>query len=172
MIAFEYAKAIFELASQYNKHEIINDNFSVFLKLLKDNPDYVKVLTFPNISNDSKKDSLKNTLIGFDDLFLDFLYVLVDKRRISIIEEIGQEYARMEREINNVTKVDVYSAQELTKEETKEILSKLEKLIKGQEILINNIVDSSLIGGIKAVYNGKEIDFSLSKKLTDLKKSL
>lgn len=172
MIAFEYAKAIFELASENNKHEVINDNFSLFLKLIRDNPDYLKILTFPNISIENKKESIKKTLIGFDELFINFLFVLIDKHRLSVVEEIGQEYARLERQINNVTKVDVYSAQKLTKEETKLIHAKLESLIEGQEILINNVVDSSLIGGIKAVYDGKEIDFSLSKKLTDLKKSL
>ena len=85
MIAEEYAKALFELATSNDKSDVINDNFSVFLKLLKDNNDYFKILTFPNISLNDKKDCLRKTLIGFDDLFIDFLFVLIDKNRMSLV---------------------------------------------------------------------------------------
>ncbi len=172
MIAFEYANALFELATKENKHEIVSDEYSLFLKLIKDNPDFLKVLTFPNIVKDEKKETIKKTLVGFDDLLLNFFYVLIDNNRMDIVEEIGQEFAKMEREYNNVTKVDVYTAIKLTKEELKEVEVKLSNIITNTQILINNIEDPSLIGGMKAVYEGKEIDFSLNKKLNDLKKNL
>ncbi len=172
MIAFEYANALFELATKENKHEIVSDEYSLFLKLIKDNPDFLKILTFPNIVKDEKKETIKKTLVGFDDLLLNFFYVLIDNNRMDIVEEIGQEFAKMEREYNNVTKVDVYTAIKLTKEELKEVEVKLSNIITNTQILINNIEDPSLIGGMKAVYEGKEIDFSLNKKLNDLKKNL
>lgn len=172
MIAFEYANALFELATKENKHEIVSDEYSLFLKLIKDNPDFLKILTFPNIVKEEKKETIKKTLVGFDDLLLNFFYVLIDNNRMDIVEEIGQEFAKMEREYNNVTKVDVYTAIKLTKEELKEVEVKLSNIITNTQILINNIEDPSLIAGMKAVYEGKEIDFSLNKKLNDLKKNL
>ena len=172
MIAYEYANALFELATKENKHEIVRDEYSLFLKLIKDNPDFLKVLTFPNIVKDEKKECIKKTLIGFDELILNFFYVLIDNNRMDMVEEIGQEFAKMERAFNNVTKVDVYTAVKLTSDELKEVESKLSNIITDTKILINNIEDPSLIGGMKAVYDGKEIDFSLNKKLNDLKKNL
>jgi len=172
MIAYEYANALFELATKENKHEIVSDEYSLFLRLIKDNPDFLKVLTFPNIVKDEKKECIKKTLIGFDKLILNFFYVLIDNNRMDMVEEIGQEFAKMEREFNNVTKVDVHTAVKLTSDELKEVESKLSNIITDTKILINNIEDPSLIGGMKAVYDGKEIDFSLNKKLNDLKKNL
>ena len=172
MIAEEYAKALFELADSNNKHEIVSDEYSLFLKLIKDNPDFLKILTFPNIIKEEKKNVLKNTLKGFDELVIDFFYVLIDNNRMNIVEEIGQEFAKMERQYNNVTKVDVYTAKKLNSEELKEVENKLSNIIKDTKILINNIEDPSLIGGMKAMYEGKELDFSLNKKLSDLRNNL
>ena len=172
MIAYEYAKAIFELASSNNKEELVNDNFNLFIKLINDNPDYFKILTYPRITIKEKKDSLKNTLLDFEDIFLNFLYVVLDNNKMNIIRDIAFEYEKLILIDNGAVSVDVFSANKLNKQELKSVENALIKTLNKKRIFINNIVDESLIGGIKAVYNGKAIDISLNSRLDSLKKSL
>jgi F-type H+-transporting ATPase subunit delta len=172
MIANEYAKAIFDLAQANSEEELVNDNFNLFVKLLNDNPDFLKVLTFPRITISDKKEALKNTLINFEPIFIDFLFVLLDNGRMNMIKEIAFEYEQLILADNGAVKVDVYSATKLTKEEILNVEETLKKAINQKRVIIYNIVDETLIGGIKAVYNGKSLDLSLNNQLNQLKKSI
>ena len=172
MIADEYAKAIFDRALEGNREELINDNFNLFVKLLHENPDYLKVLTYPRISNQEKKDNIKNTLIGFEDIFIDFLFVLIDHKRMNNFFEIACAYEKLIEIDNDVVSVEVYSVEALNIKQIQSIQQSLITRLHAQRIVINNIVDSSLIGGIKAVYRGKTIDLSVNAKLSAIKKSL
>jgi len=172
MIAGEYAKAIFDLALEGNREELINDNFNLFVKLLHENPDYLKVLTYPRISDQEKKDNIRNTLKGFEDIFIDFLFVLIDNKRMSNIFDIAYAYEKLIEIDNDVVSVDVYSAQKLTIKQIQVVQQSLVNRLNAQRVVINNIVDPTLIGGIKAVYRGKTIDLSVNAKLSAIKKSL
>jgi F-type H+-transporting ATPase subunit delta len=172
MIADEYAKAIFDLALESNREELINDNFNLFVKLLHENPDYLKVLTYPRISDQEKKDNIRNTLKGFEDIFIDFLFVLIDHKRMSNIFDIAYAYEKLIEIDNDVVSVDVYSAQKLTIKQIQVVQQSLVNRLNAQRVVINNIVDPTLIGGIKAVYRGKTIDLSVNAKLSAIKKSL
>jgi len=172
MIAEEYSKAIFELAQESNREELVNDNFNLLVKLLRENPDYLKVLTYPRISIQEKKENIKNTLKGFEDIFIDFLYVLLDHNRMNSIFDIAMEYEKLIEIDNDVISVDVYSAQLLNIKQVQSVQNSLMSILNAKRVLINNVVDESLIGGIKAVYRGKTIDLSLNAKLASLKNSL
>ena len=58
MFAKEYAKALYELALESNSVSEINDNFKILLDGINENEDYMKVLTYPKISNSKKKKSI------------------------------------------------------------------------------------------------------------------
>lgn len=57
------------------------------------------------------------------------------------------------------------------KKKKKVVVNGLTKKI-GKEIHLNEIVDQSLIAGIKIEVDGKIIDASMLKEMTDLKKEL
>ena len=172
MVANEYSKAIYELAKENNLCEEVLENFNYFTKLLKENPDFLKVLTYPKISRENKKKTLKDTLINFNELFINFLNVLIDNNRISYINEIESDYIRLVNESKGIYEVIVYSASKLSDTQLDETKSSLKKLLNAKSVNINNMIDESLIGGIRAFYNGKTFDLSVSNKLNSLKNSL
>ncbi len=172
MVSQEYSKAIYELACTNNIVDEINDNLDAFVSLLDQNPDFIKVLTYPKISKEDKKKTLKDTLINFNDLFITFLYVLIDNNRIDEIKDIKSDYQRRVNESNGIYDVLVYSATKLNDDQLNKTKQSLIKLLNAKSININNMVDESLIGGIKAFYNGKTFDLSVNNKLNSLKNSL
>lgn len=172
MVSKEYSKALYELADTNNFIDEINENLKSFILLLNENPDFIKVLTYPKISNQDKKKTIKDTLLNFNDLFITFLYVLIDNNRINEIKDIASDYQRMVNESKGIYDVLVYSAKKLDANQIEATKLSLIKLLNAKSININNMVDESLIGGIKAFYDGKTFDLSINNKLNSLKNSL
>lgn len=172
MVASEYGKALFELALEKNKSEIIEDNFNTFIAGLRNNPDYIKVLTYPRISNNQKKDSIKQIGSSFDIIFKNFLYVIIDNQRMSDIYTIYEEYTNCLLENRNILNVSIISPEKLSSKQENELIAQLTKFYQGKKIEVSNIIDSSLIGGIKVIANGEALDLSLQHKLEQLKATI
>ncbi|MGM9971837.1 MAG: ATP synthase F1 subunit delta [Anaeroplasmataceae bacterium] len=171
MIALEYAKSLFELASISTINQI-DEELAIICQALEDNPDAMKIFTYPNISSKNKKEIVNKITVNCNELLIRFLYVLVDNDRFSNIQEIKDEFHKLVINQASVIEVVVTSAKELTEEQMKKIKSVLLDRFNGKEIKINNIVDANVIGGFKAVALGEQIDLTIKNKLDTLKASL
>lgn len=170
MIAQEYAKALFELAS--DNAERIDEELSIICDAFSENPDSIKVLEAPNIKESNKKEIINSITAECNELLRRFLLVLVDNDRYASIFDIKNEYHDLVSNKKKVVEVDVTSKNNLSNDQIKTLKKTLSPKFGGSEIVINNIVDSALIGGIKVVAEGKLIDLSIRGKISSLKESL
>ena len=169
MIEAEYSKALFELASD-NAKEIL-DELDVLIKAMDENPDVYQILEAPTISDTKKKDIIKNISKDMSDVLVRFLYVLIDNKRFNKIKGIREEYSLLVNSSIKVIDVLVTSKVALNKEQK----NKLESLLASKlskKVNIINVVDESLIGGIKCEYEGKLIDLTVRGKLNQIKSLL
>ena len=85
MIAEEYAKALFGLSAN-DKLKDIDDDLHIICQALDENPDAIKVLTYPNISINNKKEYFFGPvfLTKKDNLFREYYTREVVSRRILI----------------------------------------------------------------------------------------
>ena len=171
MIANEYAKALYELALSSSKEELILEELKVFCDSLKENNEYIKLLTFPSISNDRKKESLEVVLKEADQLLLNFVKVLIDNNRVNDIFDIYEGYYTLFLKDRNIVNVKVVSSDYLTEEEFNKMKTQLSKHYN-REVVLENLIDKSLIAGYKFIANGEEVDFSIVNKISRLKKSI
>lgn len=169
MVAYEYANALIELSLSNNVLNEIEDNFKTFVLAINENPDFMKVITYPLIKSDDKKISIKEVCKDMNELFIDFLYVLIDNNRIKDLFDIYKEFNKIIDLINNRLTVDVISSVKLTKKEIDNLSIKLFTYFNNKKININPLIDKSLIGGIKVIADGKSIDLSVVGKLNNLK---
>lgn len=172
MISNEYAKALFELANDYNQVEIIADNFKSFIEILKENQDYIKVLTYPTISSDEKKKCVVDALAGFNDIFIDFLKVLIDNNRFNQIFEIYESFTKNYLSYKNIVNVKVISCKPLSKREANELEESLVNYYQGKKITLVNEIDDTIIGGIRVITDGESLDLSVINKLNRLKATI
>lgn len=172
MLQYEYANALYELALKNKKLPLINDNYKMFIEGIKENPSYIDVLVCPRLSIKQKKESIKSVTNQMDDLFTDFLFVLIDNNRINYVKDIYDEFVKLVNDNDNVLTADVISASKLSNSQTKELNENLSKYFGGKKILMNLVIDPQLIGGIRVIANGKSLDFSLQAKLDILKEKI
>lgn len=171
MVAYEYAKALFELAGE-------NKNIDLYLEYLNavtdsfKNKDFYNVLTSPIIEHTNKKDVVKKVFKDFDEEFIHFLFVLIDHNRVNILEQINEEYLTLALNNKNIIKAEIVSADKLTKSQLKQFETTLKSKYAGKKIEITNIVDLNLIGGVKVLIEGKVIDISIKTSIDRLKESL
>ena len=171
MVELEYAKALYNLALEENKIDLFSECFTAVNETIK-NKEFYDVITSPTIDKISKKEVIKGVYKSLDSTFVNFLQVIIDHNRASILNRIYNEYNNLVLADKNITKIDVISASVLTNPQLKSIEEALVERYKGKKLEINNIVNPELIGGIQVLSNGESLDISLKSCLDKLKESL
>ena len=171
MVEKEYAQALLELASEQKKINKVTSELEAFLKLFRDK-EFKLFLESPSIQVDKKKELLEDTLKDFSEITINFINVLLDNRRINKIEGIFKEYNNLVLNSKSITNVRIHSQQKLTKAQIDMLKVSIEAKLKSKNIKIENIVDSTLIGGIVVYADDILIDLSTKGFMHKLKESL
>lgn len=172
MIASEYAKAIFELAQENDLLDSIRDQFETLLTACDKNKEIYTLMDYPNIGKKEHKAIMKKIMVGFDEVFVNFVNVLIDNGRFSLLGDIYHEFVSLVLAISNILSIDVYTPYDLNAEQLKIIENKMKTMYKCKKVIINTYIDTELIGGIKIVFNGQSLDLSLQDKLLKLRSAL
>lgn len=170
MVEAEYAKAIYEIASEENKINLILDCFNAVVKTMKD--DFMNIMASPYIDKSQKKDIVSKVYKSLDKTFINFLYVLIDHNRFIKFKEIYEQYNEIFLTNKNIVEIQIVSAKELTKSQIKNLEDSLKLKFVNKKLEIENIVDPNIIGGIQVLSNGESVDLSLKTALAKIKESL
>lgn len=167
-----YASALAELSQANNDLEKINKDVEWLGELLN-NKELYEFLVSPVIDGDKKKSILKTLAVDaqFSDVTLNFLNLLVDKKRIELIKDVVKEFEAIYNEITDTQVANVISAVKIEKPQLALIAKKIQTLCGAKNVRIKNIVDQSLIAGFIVQY-GKDgsryIDMSVKGQLDRL----
>ncbi len=171
-IAKRYASALFNAAVETNVGGEVNNDAAAFRKLLSENPSLRGFLLSPQVLMKDKKSVLENTLKGrATDLFVEFLILLVDKKRFASVEEIVDGYGYLYERHEGIVEVKAITAiplEEGLKEKTIRILEQG----TGKKIRLATDVNPEIIGGMILVMEDKIIDGSVRYQIAKLMREL
>ncbi|HBQ85385.1 MAG TPA: ATP synthase F1 subunit delta, partial [Syntrophomonas sp.] len=167
-----YAEAFFSIARDNNKiddYQLELENVVQTIAQVDSLKEYMAHLLIPTAA---KKDVLKQ-LFGeqLSPTTLNFIMMIVDKKRETYLEVIVEEYKDMADEYRNIAKVDLIAAKEVPEEDVKFLAEKL-SASTGKTVQLNMKVDPALIGGVKLRMGDQIIDGTVAKKLDMLKEQL
>jgi F-type H+-transporting ATPase subunit delta len=100
-----------------------------------------------------------------------FLFVLIDHRRIASLADIVQSFETVADERLGFARADVTSAREIAEPQRRQLNGQLERL-SGKRIRARYSVDDSLIGGVVARIGSTVYDGSVRGQLNSLGKRL
>ncbi len=169
-IAAKYARAFFELVSESTPRDLekIGEELALARDALGAEADTRRFIASRVIAGNTKKDLLRSAFGGkVDQRLLSLLCLLVDRGRTETLPEIAEEYGRLERRARGLREVKVWSAFPLTEEETRRIAAALEKRFGGG-VILDVKVKPSLIAGVLAESEGREIQLSVEGQLKEL----
>ncbi len=167
LLGFQYAEALFSLANEAKKADEVYPLFDHILTQIDD--DSRVFLTHPNVPKDDKK-----TVIGKmseDELFRHFLFVLIDNNRLNELNDIKQEYKTILDQQNKLLEVTVYSKKTLSDKEIDRLKADLKRKT-GRDISLENVVDETIVGGLRIEYEGYVLDDTINNYLHSLKANL
>ena len=147
----------------------LEDVYSAFDEQIK------KFLYSKVVKASDKKEILKNALKGVYNDIVSFIFVLIDNNRIDKMEDIIKSYKMLLDEKKNIINVDVIVSSKLKEDEKIKIKEKInEKFFNNstKEIVINEIIDESIMKGLVIKYKNKTLDASLYTKQVSLKEFL
>ncbi len=164
-----YANAIFDLAWDQRQFS----RWEAFLRASKQ-----MVLAFPrgNIW-DTPQIAATEKFALFSEIISDFapganlISLLLRKRKLSLLPAIASRYEELFYRYNNTLKVKVVVSSELS-EEQKSSLIEVFRRRHGGEVVLRFEVDASILGGIVLSLGERIVDYSLRRRLHDLKKNL
>ena len=102
-----------------------------------------------------------------DPTFRQFLAVLADNRRMTVLPEVAGLFDQLKAEAEHVVKATVTSAQPLDATELEKLRASLRRRF-GQEVEVTTAVDAALIGGAVIDAGDVVIDGSIRTKLARL----
>lgn len=171
-VEITYGKALFEAAADMNKTDAVLEELKEISTIFQKNPDFSEFLSTPVISGPEKKQVIEEVFRDrISQETLNFLLVLIDKRRMGSFPRIVKEYQKLINQDQGISLGTVFSVEPLTDIQLRSFEEKTAKLLK-KNVKLDNKTDAFLLGGIKIFIEGKVIDASIRKQLQDLESSL
>lgn len=141
--------------------------------LIQESPELRTALLTPAIQNSRKRAVMADLIarIGGSDLIRNFVYVVIDHRRIGLIGEIREAFEMRIDERLGFVRAEVSSAAPLNENLSGNIESELSKLT-GKRMRLHFKVDPALVGGVVARIGSTVYDGSVRGELQELGRKL
>ncbi len=175
-VAARYANALADVVTQGDASLRPKDavsELSAFEDALKASPDLREVLVTPAIPIGRKRAVIGRLadLLKLSRVTRNFLFVLMDHRRIPLVSEILAAFEQIVDERMGFARADVQSARELTGAQRAALTAQLERLT-GKRIRARYAIDESLIGGAVTRIGSRIYDGSVRGQLETLERRL
>ena len=168
-ISKEYGAALFMLACEEREQRKYAQALDRVKNAFLENPRYADMLSSPSISLEERLNAIEAAFADtVPEHVLSYLKLMCEKGRISCFTESVDVYKALLDESERVANAVVTSAVELTSEEKRKLIEKLELMNKGR-VQAEYFVDSSLLGGLIVEIDGRIMDGSLRHRLYDVK---
>ncbi|WP_373893969.1 F0F1 ATP synthase subunit delta [Virgibacillus natechei] len=172
VVASRYADALFQLGEDKANLEKLVEDFQIVHEVFQNNEQLHTFLTHPRINNEKKKQLLVEAFQGLSTDALNTLKLLVDRRRTEIIPSIIDHFIQLVNDAKEIAEATVYSVRELSDDERSQLETTFAKRFNKKAIKLKNVVDTSIIGGIKIRIGNTIYDGSVSGKLSRIARNI
>ena len=173
LVSKTYGDALFELALEEKKEDLLFEEAKTFLEVIKKDDELVRFMKHPKIVKEEKIKTGKNIFDGhFSKEFAGFLLVLVSKDRFSEVEKTLEYFIDRMKEYKKIGVAFVSTAAELTDAQKEKVMKRLLETTDFESFEMNYTVDKSLLGGMVIRVGDRVVDTSIQNKLKSLSKQL
>ncbi|HZK86014.1 MAG TPA: ATP synthase F1 subunit delta [Desulfosporosinus sp.] len=170
-LARRYSQALFKIATETSLDSVDND-LRELTKLVEENAEVKGVLLHPHISLSIKK-SIMEKILGedFGEVTRHFFYLLIDRKRETLLPLIQHEFTRLADEARQVVEAKVASAIELSVSQLDDLKQAIKRMT-GKDVRIVSEVRADLIGGVLVQVGDRVIDGTITHALQKMRVDL
>ena len=171
-IARMYGGSLYDLAAEEGLETRILDELDEAAKLIRDDPEYLRLLSTPSIPKKERCGLLDEALRDKVHLYvLNFLKILCEKGTLRELPGCARAYRVRYNEAHGILEATATTAVAMTEAQEKSLHEKLEKLT-GKTIDLKTKVDAKVLGGIRLDIEGTELDGTVQNRLATLRKDI
>jgi F-type H+-transporting ATPase subunit delta len=167
-----YAEALMAVAQEQNLVDKFGEDVASLLSLLDASPELNAFISSPVVIGSDKKAILRRIGQEIDPIIVNFLMILVDRRRIIFLEGICQHFRTLIRKLNQTVLAEVISAIELNDGQKQAVVDQVKTITQARDVELVTKIDPDLIGGVIIKVGSQVIDASLRGQLRRLSISL
>ena len=167
-----YGGSLYDLAAEEGLETRILGELDEVQKLLKQNPDYLRLLSTPSIPKKERCGLLDEALRDRVHLYvLNFLKILCEKGTLRELSGCARAYRIRYNQAHGILEATAISAVPLTEQQRAALHAKLESLT-GKTIDLKTKVDTKVLGGIRLDIEGTELDGTVQNRLASLRRDI
>ena len=167
-----YGGSLYDLAAEEGLEPRILGELDEVQQLLKQNPDYLRLLSTPSIPKKERCGLLDEALRGQVHLYvLNFLKILCEKGTLRELSGCARAYRIRYNQAHGILEATAISAVPLTEQQCTALHAKLESLT-GKTIDLKTKVDVKVLGGIRLDIEGTELDGTVQNRLSSLRRDI
>ena len=169
-VSIQYAKALYELVAE-EEQGLFLENLQVLAEALN-HPKVQSIFNHPQVSTVDKQQMLAEILENrVDGLFLAFINVLIDNKRLGMLPDIATAFQWFLDEAKELLDVHAYSRFPLGPAEKNALSAQLQGKYR-RTIRLHEHHAPDVLGGVRLEIGKTVIDSSLQGRLDSLKENL
>ena len=173
LISKTYGDALFELAVEEEKVDVLSEEILEVKKVLDENQEFGRLMNHPKLIKEEKiqlaqqvfADRISKEIMGF-------LTIIISKDRYRNIDEILDYFLAEVKKYKGIGVATVTTAVPLKEEQRKSVEKKLLETTEYKSMEMHYETDASLIGGMIIRIGDRVVDSSIRTKLTELERTL
>jgi F-type H+-transporting ATPase subunit delta len=170
-VASRYGLALYSLALEENKIDSWQKDVKTLKSIFEENTDFIMILGSSFISLEERIDILEKTLKGVDKNIVALIDVIMENNRTDLLIDVFDSFNSYCNQYRGVSEGLIYSTLKLDQTVIDQIEKKISK-IEGSKVELKNVIDPSLIGGVKVVIKDRIYDGSIKHNIEMMKKDL
>ena len=172
IVADKYSSAMFELAQEQNKLELMEEQLGYVASVMVDQSELRSFLENPIVTEDAKIKLISKIFdSSIDKVALHFIYVMIKRGRYRYIASAIEAFIKKSRAARGILEATVTVAEPITADVEASVQAKLRE-VTGKDVILSVRQDPSIMGGIVIQVGDKRIDGSVARRLEELEKSL
>lgn len=172
VVAKRYADALFQLGSEKATLSTFVEELDVVKQVFQDNSELNALLSHPRVTKDRKKQFIGEVFKGVSSDVLNTLKLLVERQRVGIVSEVVEAFVELVNESSGIAQGKVYSVRKLSDAEKTELENSFAKRLNKKMIKLENVVDPSIVGGVKIRMGNTIYDGTVSGKLRRIEQNI
>lgn len=170
----EYGGALYDLAVEDHCEDAVLEGFALAVDAFEQMPEYLKLVQNPAVPLAERLVLLDEAFDGAHEYVRSLLKLLCEKSALGITPGCLEEYRARLNAARGILPVEAVSAVPLDETQKNLLCERLLEQLGGtvRSIQLKNVVDPSVMGGVRLRYEGKELDGTAAGRLAALRRVL
>ena len=163
-----YGGSLYDLAAEENLTGEILGQMEQICTLLRENPEYERLLSEPSIPQMERNGMIEAAFGGQAQRYLvNFMKLMCEKNLLGEYSGCFEAFKSRYYEDHNIAEAVVTSVCPLSEEQQKRLKEKLKK-ISGKEIILIQKTDPALLAGVRVELDGKLLDGTVKNRISEI----